>query len=122
MPHLRVPVRHPHEQFVASSLQFSVEGLPREQTARFVEACAAGGVHVKWFGAEAPAGFTSAWSHWQYINEAQQLPNAARVLAGLCDLRLPLTLGRGDCIAIAGVLRRAMADTVSTGPSSSTAV
>ena len=71
---------------------------------------------------EAPAGFTSAWSHWQYINEAQQLPNAARVLAGLCDLRLPLTLGRGDCIAIAGVLRRAMADTVSTGPSSSTAV
>ena len=122
VPHLRVPGRHPHEQFVASSLQFSVEGLPREQTARFVEACAAGGVHVKWFGAEAPAGFTSAWSHWQYINEAQQLPNAARVLAGLCDLRLPLTLGRGDCIAIAGVLRRAMADTVSTGPSSSTAV
>jgi dTDP-4-amino-4,6-dideoxygalactose transaminase len=110
--HLRVPVRHPQEQFVASSLQFSVVGLDPLQTARFVQACAAGGVHVKWFGAEAPAGFTSAWGHWQFINETQQLPNAGRVLAGLCDLRLPLTLTHDDCIAIAAVLRAAMTQTL----------
>ncbi len=110
--HLRVPARHPNEQFVASSLQFSVVGLDHGQTGRFVQACAVGGVHVKWFGADAPVGFTSAWGHWQFINEAQQLPNAGRVLAGLCDLRLPLTLSHHDCQAIAEVLRAAMASTL----------
>ena len=116
--HLRVPARHPHEQFVASSLQFSVVGLDQGhhgRTARFVQACAAGGVHVKWFGADAPAGFTSAWGHWQFITEAQQLRNAARVLAGLCDLRLPLTLSHADCQAIAEALRAAMASTLASG-------
>lgn len=109
VPHIHVPKRDAREQFVASSLQFSVQGLAPEQTARFIDACAAGGVHVKWFGAESPAGFTSVWAHWQYIGQEQQLTNAARVLGGLCDLRLPLTLSQGDCLHIARVLRVAMA-------------
>jgi dTDP-4-amino-4,6-dideoxygalactose transaminase len=107
--HIRVPVRDAKEQFVASSLQFSVGGLSPAQIAAFVAACAAGGVHVKWFGADAPAGFTSVWQHWQFMAEAPQLPNAARVLAGLCDLRLPLTLRQEDCAAIVHTLRAAMA-------------
>jgi len=109
--HLRVPARDPKEQFVASSLQFSVVGFEPERIARFIEACASRGLHVKWFGAEAPAGFTSVWAHWQFIGQAQQLPNAGRVLGGLCDLRLPLTLSREDCQAIAATLRAAMAQT-----------
>ena len=107
--HLHVPARDPKEQFVASSLQFSVVGVEPERIARFVEACAARGLHVKWFGADAPAGFTSVWAHWQFIGEAQQLHNAGRVLGGLCDLRLPLTLTHDDCQAIAEILRAAMA-------------
>ena len=110
--HLRVPARHAHEQFVPSSLQFSVVGLDHAQTARFVQDCAAGGVHVKWFGADAPTGFTSAWGHWQFIHEVQQLHNAGQVLAGLCDLRLPLTLSQADCQSIAEVFRAAMDSTL----------
>jgi dTDP-4-amino-4,6-dideoxygalactose transaminase len=120
--HLSVPVRDPKEQFVASSLQFSIDGFDAEHIARFVEACAIRGLHVKWFGAEAPAGFTSVWSHWQFIGEAQQLPNAGRVLGGLCDLRLPLTLSRDDCQVIAETLRAAVAQTLARGsPTSNTA-
>lgn len=114
--HLRVPARGPKEQFVASSLQFSVVGFEPERIAHFVEACAAHGLHVKWFGAKAPAGFTSAWAHWQFIGEAQQLENADRVLGSLCDLRLPLTLGREDCQLIAETLRAAMAQTLAWAP------
>ncbi len=114
--HLRVPARDAKEQFVASSLQFSVVGLERHLVAGFVDACAARGLHVKWFGADAPAGFTSAWAHWQFIGEAQALPNAARVLGGLCDLRLPLTLSRDDCRTIADTLRAAMVHTLARPP------
>jgi hypothetical protein len=107
-----VPPRDAKEQFVASSLQFSVVGLDHERIARFIAACASRGLHVKWFGAEAPAGFTSVWSHWQFMGVAPQLPNAGRVLGGLCDLRLPLTLSRDNCLAIAETLRAAMAQTL----------
>lgn len=117
IPHLRIPARDPREQFVASSLQFSAVELSAPRIARFIEACAALGVHVKWFGAEAPAGFTSVWAHWRFMGTPQQLPQAERVLAGLCDLRLPLTLTREDCIAIATVLRGAMKRTLDDTPS-----
>jgi hypothetical protein len=49
------------------------------------------------------------WTHWRYFGQAQSLPNAERVLGGLCDLRLPLTLAEADCRAIAGVIRDAVA-------------
>ncbi len=114
--HLHVPLRDAREQFVASSLQFSVLGLPREQTARFITGCAQRGLHVKWFGAEAPAGFTSTFAHWQFIGQAQHLPQAGRVLGGLCDLRLPLSLNQGDCQRIAETLRSAMAQTLAITP------
>lgn len=108
IPHLRVPERDAREQFVASSLQFSVVGLPAERIAAFIDACAAQGLHIKWFGADSPAGFTSVWQHWHYLGQPQTLPNAERVLAGLCDLRLPLMLTREDCVAMGGVVRGAM--------------
>ena len=94
---------------MASSIQFSVVDLSREHIQRFVAASAERGVHIKWFGADEPAGFTSVWTHWRYFGESQSLPNAERVLGGLCDMRLPLTLSQADCVAIAAVLRETLA-------------
>jgi dTDP-4-amino-4,6-dideoxygalactose transaminase len=106
--HIRLPHRPTKENYVASSLQFSVVDLPRDKVAAFVAACAARGVHVKWFGAETPIGFTSVWTHWRYFGEPQDLPNAERVLGGLCDFRLPLSLTREDCRKIASAIHAAM--------------
>ena len=106
-PHLRLPVRPPQEQFVASSLQFSLIDLSPQQMAGFISRCSERGLHIKWFGAHDPVGFTSIWTHWQFFEgEPQTLPQAERVLAGLCDLRLPLTLQEEDCRRIAAVIRQ----------------
>jgi dTDP-4-amino-4,6-dideoxygalactose transaminase len=109
VPHIHVPARVAAEQFVASSFQFSLVGIDRASMQRFIEACAAQGLHIKWFGAVEPLGFTSVWTHWRYFGAAQHLPNAEKVLAGLCDLRLPLMLSQSDCDAIAGAIRTAIA-------------
>ena len=105
---LALPRRPVKEQFVASSMQFSLTGLTPHAIESFLAAAAQRGVFVKWFGATAPKGFTSVWQHWRYFGQAQQLPNAERVLAGLCDMRLPLTLTQADCSAIGMVIRDAM--------------
>ncbi len=104
-PHLRLPQRPAAEQFVASSIQFSLVDLTRAQIARCIAICAERGVHIKWFGADEPVGFTSIWTHWRYFGEAQSLQNAERVLGGLCDMRLPLTLTQADCAAIGAVIQ-----------------
>lgn len=108
--HVRLPHRPAGEDYVMSSLQFSLVDLPRAAVAKFVAGCAARGLHVKWFGADEPIGFTSVWSHWRYFGEAQTLPNAERVLGGLCDLRLPLSLTREDCRAMAQTIHAALAE------------
>jgi dTDP-4-amino-4,6-dideoxygalactose transaminase len=109
-PNLRLPHRPPEEQFVASSLQFSLVGLAKPRIAEVIARCAERGLHIKWFGADEPVGFTSAWTHWRYFGEPQALPNADRVLGGLCDLRLPLSLSQTDCQNIAAVIRAALAE------------
>ena len=108
LPHLRLPLRPAQEQFVASSLQFSLVGLDKVQISQVIAGCAGRGLHIKWFGADEPVGFTSAWTHWRYFGEPQSLPQAERVLGGLCDLRLPLTLTQADCHTIGGVVRDAL--------------
>jgi dTDP-4-amino-4,6-dideoxygalactose transaminase len=105
LPHVRMPARPNDEQFVASSIQFSLTGLSREQVVAVLAACAQRGLHIKWFGADEPVGFTSVWTHWRYFGQPQSLPQAERVLSRLCDMRLPLTLGEADCQAMASVLR-----------------
>ena len=107
MPRLRLPHRPADEQFVASSIQFSLLDCSSTQIAQVIAACAERGVHIKWFGADEPVGFTSVWTHWRYFGQPQTLPQAERVLAGLCDMRLPLTLTQADCQAVAGVIRHA---------------
>ncbi len=114
--HVWLPERVANEQFVASSIQFSLVGLPRASQQAFLALCAARGVHIKWFGADQPAGFTSVWQHWRYFGAPQSLPNAERVLAGLCDIRLPLTLTQSDCGAIAAVIRGAISTVRAAAP------
>jgi len=63
--------------------------------------CAARGVALKWFGADDPVAFASRCDHWRCASPAA-LPQTDRVLAGLIDLRLPLTFTPGD----AGLTRR----------------
>ena len=87
----------------------SLIDLSTAQIRQVIACCAEHGVHVKWFGADEPVGFTSVWTHWRYFGEPQALPSAERVLGGLCDMRLPLTLSRADCDAIGTVVRAAMA-------------
>jgi hypothetical protein len=84
--------------------------LKKPQIARAIARCAERGLHIKWFGADEPIGFTSAWTHWRFFGEPQVLPNANRVLGGLCDLRLPLSLSEADCGNMATVIRAALAD------------
>jgi len=60
-------------------------------------------VELKWFGAAEPQGFTSRYAHWRYAAPAP-LPATDRILAGLIDLRLPLTFGTGDVAQIAAIL------------------
>ena len=113
-PHIRLPLRPPQEQFVGSSLQFSLVDMDRAQMQAAVAACARSGVHVKWFGADEPVGFTSVWQHWRYFGQEQSLPRAQQVLAGLCDLRLPLSLSQADCLAIGQIIRRAVQSALTT--------
>jgi len=113
-PHIRLPLRPPQEQFVGSSLQFGLADMDRAQMQAVVAACARSGVHVKWFGADEPVGFTSVWQHWRYFGEEQSLPRAQRVLAGLCDLRLPLSLSQTDCETIGRIIRHAVQSAVTT--------
>jgi dTDP-4-amino-4,6-dideoxygalactose transaminase len=108
--HLRLPHRPSAEQYVASSLQFSLVGLETAKIAEVIARCADRGLHIKWFGADEPVGFTSIWTHWRYFGEPQRLPNAERVLGGLCDLRLPLALSESDCRNIAAVIRAALSE------------
>ena len=69
-----------------------------------VARAAARGVELKWFGAAEPVAFTSRYDSWRYA-PAQSLPQTDRVLAGLIDMRLPLTFSLDDCAQIARILR-----------------
>ena len=108
LPGVSVPRRPPQEQFVQSSIQFLVRDRTPVQMRHFTDAAAERGVNVKWFGADEPLGFTSQWTSWRFADLRQDLPNAARVLAGLCDVRIPLTLSEADCAAIVAAIGQAL--------------
>ena len=108
-----LPERPAKEDFAPTSLQFAISAdiLDDDQIAHFLSETDSHGVHVKWFGAADPVGFTSRHDHWRYLGDAAggDLPRANRLLHQLCDLRLPLWLSDEDCLTIAAVLRQAMA-------------
>ena len=109
LPGLTVPARDPREAFVASSLQFTLN-LSAERIERFLAACDRRGLHIKWFGRMEPRGFTSNYTHWNYLRLAQDLPASLNRMAGLCDMRIPLSLSDSDCLLIGRIVRAALAE------------
>lgn len=101
---IRFPQRGDAEDFVPSSLQFSLPTLSGISISRFVSICKRKGVDIKWFGAGEPAGFTSTPEHWRYIRHATNVESTLGMLSRLCDLRLPQSLTDADCRTLAGII------------------
>lgn len=92
------------EGFVASSFQFLLLDWPPDAVQDVIKGCAARGVELKWFGGAEPSGFTSRYDSWRYTS-SDPLPQSDRILAGIIDMRLPLTFTPGDCAQIARIIR-----------------
>ncbi|MEM6846704.1 MAG: aminotransferase class I/II-fold pyridoxal phosphate-dependent enzyme [Pseudomonadota bacterium] len=103
-PGLKVPVRPREEFYVGSSFQFLAPGICEDVANALLAGCAARGVELKWFGAKDPVGFTSNHQSWRYV-DPQALPHTDRILAGLFDMRLPLTFLVEDCELIATIIK-----------------
>jgi dTDP-4-amino-4,6-dideoxygalactose transaminase len=101
---LRLTQRPAHEDYVGSSFQFLLPGWRAGAVQALLSRCAARGVELKWFGADQPVAFTSRYDHWRYA-EPGALPQTDAVLAGLIDLRLPLTFSVEDVALIARIIR-----------------
>jgi dTDP-4-amino-4,6-dideoxygalactose transaminase len=104
LPGLTLPQRDAREGFVASSFQFLLLDWPPQAVMDVLARCAARGVELKWFGRADPVGFTSRYDSWRYAPSAP-MPATDRVLAGIIDMRLPLTFSLADCALIARIIR-----------------
>ena len=103
-PDLRIIERPPQESIVGSSFQFLLPGWSDARMRALVAACAARGVELKWFGAAEPVAFTSRYDSWRFA-PPRRLPRTDAILAGLVDMRLPLTFCEADCRLITGIIR-----------------
>ena len=103
VPGLKLIPRPQAEDYVGSSFQFLLPGWEPSRVAALVSGAAARGVELKWFGAADPQGFTSRYAHWLYA-APEALPQTDRILAGLIDMRLPLTFSPEDVALIARIL------------------
>ena len=103
-PGLTLIPRPDAESYVGSSFQFLLGDWTGEAVEEAVARCKARGVELKWFGAAEPVAFTSRYDHWRYATPPR-LPRTDRVLAGLIDMRLPLTFSENDCRLIARIIR-----------------
>ena len=104
-PGLTVIERPDRETPVGSSIQFLLRDWSADDVLAVVSRCAERGVELKWFGAAEPVAFTSRYDSWRYA-KPQHLPATDRVLAGLMDMRIPLTFSREDCALIASIIRQ----------------
>jgi dTDP-4-amino-4,6-dideoxygalactose transaminase len=103
-PGLTLVPRPSEEGFVASSFQFLLTDWSPDAVRDVLSRCLARGVELKWFGAAEPVAFTSRYDSWRYA-PVPSLPQTDRVLAGLIDMRLPLTFSLDDCALIARIIR-----------------
>ncbi|WP_415402554.1 DegT/DnrJ/EryC1/StrS family aminotransferase [Tateyamaria sp. SN3-11] len=103
-PGLTVIERPAEESIVGSSIQFLLLDWAASAVREVIARCAARGVELKWFGAPEPVAFTSRYDSWRY---APSKPMAAsdRILAGIVDMRVPLTFSLEDCALIARIIR-----------------
>lgn len=107
---LTCPPRAEKEQFVGSSIQFSLLTDDPHTIQTFLQTCHQRGVEIKWFGEQEPVGFTSAFDSWHYMETIPALPNTKKVLATLCDMRIPLTFSLEDCQQIGDILKDVAAE------------
>jgi dTDP-4-amino-4,6-dideoxygalactose transaminase len=103
VPGVRLIPRPQAEDYVGSSFQFLLPGWEPARVTALLAGAAARGVELKWFGAAEPQGFTSRYAHWRYA-APEPLPQTDRVLAGLIDMRLPLTFAVEDAVQIARII------------------
>jgi dTDP-4-amino-4,6-dideoxygalactose transaminase len=103
VPGLQIVERDPRERIVGSSIQFLLPGWDEARIRALLGHCAARGVELKWFGAEDPVAFTSRYDSWRYA-PPQRLPRTDAILAGLIDMRLPLTFSTYDAALIAEII------------------
>lgn len=103
-PGLQVIERPEAESIVGSSIQVLLPGISPAAIEAVVGGCKTRGVELKWFGAPEPVAFTSRYDSWRYA-PAQSLPQTDRILAGLLDMRLPLTFSVEDAGVIAEIIR-----------------
>ncbi len=102
--YINIPKRPDAEQFVASSIQFSLPSFSRKKIISVVEECQKRGVMVKWFGDDEPRDYTSRYDSWRYIEQMPNLPKTERVLSILLDMRIPLTFSEEDCLLIGEII------------------
>ena len=115
-PHIEVPQRAQHEDYVGSSIQFKPM-FARDGFDDLIAACGKRGVDIKWFGADAPKAFTSRYDSWRYLGEQPQLPRTLEVLSRTCDMRVPLTFSETDCREIVQIIVGEVAAVALTHPS-----
>jgi len=101
-----VPVRNPKEEYVASSIQFTLD-LTAAQIECFLSECSARGLYIKWFGTPTPIAFTSNYEHWRYMATQPDIPKSKSVLNQLFDLRTPISLTDEECVLIGRIVSKA---------------
>lgn len=98
-----LPTRPAQERFVGSSIQFLIPGISAKTARRFLAANQDRGVELKWFGDDEPVAFTSSHKSWRYL-QTQTVPRSDAILAGLFDMRIPLTFSIEDCRQIGRII------------------
>ncbi|MFP7675497.1 DegT/DnrJ/EryC1/StrS family aminotransferase [Marivita sp. S0852] len=109
-----VPQRPVQERYVGSSFQFLMPDATPDMMMQVVTQAKRLGVELKWFGADQPVGFTSNHQSWRYISP-QDLPITDSILAGLIDMRIPLTFSLEDCAQVADIIVHVIADVTRQG-------
>jgi dTDP-4-amino-4,6-dideoxygalactose transaminase len=100
---ISIPRRNVKEEFVASSIQFTLNLKPH-QIEMFLKECNLRGLYIKWFGTPNPIAFTSNYEHWHYLSSKPDIPDSKAVLNQLMDLRTPLSLTDEDCVLIGKIV------------------
>ncbi|MDK3072367.1 DegT/DnrJ/EryC1/StrS family aminotransferase [Sedimentitalea sp. JM2-8] len=103
-PGLTLIPRPDAESFVGSSFQFLLLDWTGDSVTEVLDRCERRGVELKWFGAPEPLAFTSRYDSWRYA-DAPAMPESDRILAGILDMRVPLTFSLQDCALIARIIR-----------------
>lgn len=101
---ISIPVRRTEEEFVGSSIQFSLPLFTAAQLSNVVKLCGERGVGLKWFGDSVPKDYTSRYDSWKYIDKMPQLPKTEKILSTLLDMRIPLTFSEEDCVSVAEII------------------